>query len=144
MPVLEIHFPTGRSEIREITRDAPLIVGRMPHCDIRIDAEGVAPIQCRISWARGNFEVTSVASEGIEWNGALVQQAIFSPGDVVRIGDVEIMMQGDGERTRKPSKKPERPAVPPAKREPHSAYEVSSPRPADGSEELFKSAELDL
>lgn len=128
MPVLEIHFPTGRTEVREITRDTPLIVGRMPHCDVRIDTEGVAPVQCRISWARGNFEVTAVVPEGIEWNGAVVQQAIFSPGDVIRIGDVEIAMHADGSRPQKSPKRAERAAAPSRKRDPRSAYELSTLR----------------
>ena len=41
---------TGRVETRELSKAAPLLVGQLPTSDIQVDADGVAPIHCRISW----------------------------------------------------------------------------------------------
>jgi tetratricopeptide (TPR) repeat protein len=95
MPVLEIHRRTGDVETRELSKQIPLLVGRLPTNDIRIEGDGIAPVHCRISWNRRNFEVAAVTPAGVEWNGATVQQAMLSSGDVVRVGNVEIVLQAE-------------------------------------------------
>jgi tetratricopeptide (TPR) repeat protein len=95
MPLLEIRHRTGRIETRELSREVPLLVGQLPSSDIQVDAEGVAPIHCRISWQRKNFEVTSVAPEGVQFNGTTVRHHLLAPGDVLRVGDVDIVLLAD-------------------------------------------------
>lgn len=92
MPFLEIRHRTGMIESRELSKDAPLLVGQLPANDIRIEAEGVAPLHCRISWKRKTFEVAAVTAEGVQFNGKTVQQAPLAPGDVIRVGDVDIVL----------------------------------------------------
>ncbi|HTI50997.1 MAG TPA: FHA domain-containing protein, partial [Planctomycetaceae bacterium] len=114
MPVLEIRRRSGKPEFRELSKQTPLLVGRLGSNDIQIDADGVAPVHCRISWKRGNFEVAAVTAEGVEWNGAAVQQAMLSPGDVLRVGPVEIAMQAASA----PAKEPPIPPKPPREAHP--------------------------
>jgi outer membrane protein assembly factor BamB len=83
-------------ERRELSREAPLLVGQLPSSDIQIDADGVAPIHCRISWQRKNFEVTAIAPEGVQFNGTTVRHHLLSPGDVLRVGDVDIVLLAEG------------------------------------------------
>lgn len=99
MPILEIHHRSGNVERRELSKRVPLTIGRLGSNDIVIDCEGVAPVHCRISWNRRHFEAAAVTRSGIDWNGAVVQQAMLSPGDSVRIGDVDFVVQesADGE-----------------------------------------------
>src|SRR5262249_26226275 len=93
MAVLEIlHHRTGTVETRELTKEAPLLVGRLPTSDIRIAADGVAPIHCRISWKRTSFEVAAVTEEGVHYNGTKVHKSRLAPGDVVRVADVDIIL----------------------------------------------------
>lgn len=92
---LEIRQPAGKVETRELSKKIPLLVGRLPANDIRVNVDGVAPVHCRISWNRRNFEVAAATPDGVEWNGATVQQAMLSPGDVVRVGDVEIAVHAE-------------------------------------------------
>lgn len=92
---LEIRQPSGEVETRELSKKLPLLVGRLPTNDIRINVDGVAPVHCRISWNRRSFEAAAASPEGVEWNGATVQQAMLSPGDVVRVGDVEFVFHAE-------------------------------------------------
>ena len=79
-------------ETRELSREVPLLVGHLPSSDIQIDAEGVAPIHCRISWQHKNFEVTAASPEGVQFNGTTVRHHLLTPGDVLRVGDVDIVL----------------------------------------------------
>lgn len=92
MPVLEIRHRTGKLETRELTRQAPILVGRLATNDIAVDADDVAPVHCRISWNRRNFEVAAVTAAGVQHNGATVRQASLSVGDIVRVGDVDLVI----------------------------------------------------
>src|SRR5262245_3029505 len=92
MPALEIRHRTGMIETRELSKEIPLLVGRLASSDIRVEADGVAPVHCRISWKRKSFEVAAVAPEGVQFNGTTVRQHLLSPGDVIRVGDVDIVL----------------------------------------------------
>lgn len=96
MPLIEIRHRTGRVEGRKLTRQVPLLVGRLASNDIVIDAADVAPVHCRISWNRRSIEVAAVTSAGVQCNGSTVRHAVLSPGDVVRVGDVDLLLVDDG------------------------------------------------
>src|SRR5262245_1379983 len=95
MPVLEIRRRSGAIETRALTKQAPLMVGQLPSNDIHVDADGVAPIHCRISWNRKQYEVASVAPEGVQFNGSTVRNSALASGDVIRVGDVDIVVLED-------------------------------------------------
>ena len=97
MAVIEIRHRTGQIETRELSKAAPLLVGQLPTSDIQVDADGVAPIHCRISWKRKDFEVAAVSPGGVQFNGRMVQQSVLSPGDVIRVGDVDIVLLSESQ-----------------------------------------------
>ncbi len=110
MSVLEIRHRTGRIETRELSKAVPLLVGQLASSDIRVEADGVAPVHCRISWKRKNFEVAAVSAEGVQFNGAMVRNKVLLPGDVIRVGDVEIVLLAEPRQLETPP--PAAPAVP--------------------------------
>src|SRR6516162_9180090 len=92
MAVIEIRHRTGQIETRELSKAAPLLVGQLPTSDIQVDSDGVAPIHCRISWKRKEFQVAAEAPDGVQFNGRMVRRAVLTPGDVIRVGDVDIVL----------------------------------------------------
>ena len=92
MSVLEIRHRSGLIETRELSKDTPLLVGQLPSSDIYVDADGVSPIHCRISWNRRNFEVAAVSPDGVQFNGSTVRTSALTAGDVIRVGDVDIVL----------------------------------------------------
>src|SRR5579872_7472995 len=95
MSVLEIRHRSGLVETRTLSKDAPLLVGQLPSSDLCVDADGVAPIHCRISWNRKHFEVAAVSPDGVQFNGITVQTSPLTAGDVIRVGDVDIVLLAD-------------------------------------------------
>jgi tetratricopeptide (TPR) repeat protein len=96
MPHLEIRRRTGSIEARELSRDAPVLVGSMPSADIHVDADGVSAVECRISWRGERYEVAAATARGVQWNGKLVRQAPLGAGDVIRVGDVDMILREAG------------------------------------------------
>jgi hypothetical protein len=131
MPVLEIRRRSGKVEIREISKQAPVLVGRLTTNDIQVDSNDVAPVHCRISWKRGDFEVAAVTAEGVEWNGAIVQQATLSRGDIVRVGSVEIVLRSRSAAAKPaPASEPEPHESRPQESKPHESRPSESRPPA--------------
>lgn len=79
------------------------MVGQLPSSDIQVDADGVAPVHCRISWKRKNFEVTAVSAEGVQFNGSTIRNKVLLPGDVLRVGDVEIVLLAESRQAETPA-----------------------------------------
>jgi outer membrane protein assembly factor BamB len=96
MSVLEIRRRSGKTETRKLSKQAPVLVGQLESNDIRIEGDDIPPIHCRISWNRKAYEVTAATAEGVEWNGTTVKNAPLAPGDVLLVGNVEIVMQAEG------------------------------------------------
>ncbi|MBI5761075.1 MAG: PQQ-binding-like beta-propeller repeat protein [Planctomycetales bacterium] len=91
MPILEIRRPSGKKETRELVAGTPLLIGQQGMCDIRVQAEGVAPVHCRISTGKMGFEVAAATPAGVWRNGKMISSARMKPGDMLRVGDVEIV-----------------------------------------------------
>ncbi|MFN0050731.1 MAG: PQQ-binding-like beta-propeller repeat protein [Planctomycetales bacterium] len=132
MPYLEIRRRSGQVETRELSKQAPLLVGSHPPSDIRVEAAGVAPVHCRISWNRRQFEVAAVTALGVQCNGSTVQQATLSIGDVLRVGDVDIALRATAEE-------PSLPVPPTIPTPPATAPPRSSAIPANSSALVLKS-----
>jgi outer membrane protein assembly factor BamB len=92
MPLLEIRRRSGAIESLELSKDAPLLVGELASNDIQVEADGVAPIHCRISWNRNRYEVAAVSPDGVQYNGKMVRSSPLTAGDVLRVGDVDIVL----------------------------------------------------
>ncbi|MEX0716590.1 MAG: PQQ-binding-like beta-propeller repeat protein [Planctomycetaceae bacterium] len=102
MSVLHIERPAVPVEERPLARTEPLSVGRHVSNDVRIDEDGVETLHCRIAWTRDAFEIVAASPKGVEVNGTVVHSAILQPGDVIRVGSVDLRMR-DGEHSVAPN-----------------------------------------
>ena len=95
MAKLELQHLSGDVETHELSKREPLSIGNHVSNDICIRGDDVAVMHCRISWAKKAYEVTAANLDGVELNGTLVRQALLRPGDVLRIGSVDIAVRYD-------------------------------------------------
>lgn len=96
MANLEIRFPSQPVERRALSKNQPLLIGRSLTSDVHIDDDSVASMHCRISWNRDAYEVSAAGGDGIDLNGTLVRRSMLKPGDLLRVGPVDIFYrEGD-------------------------------------------------
>ncbi|MBS0201618.1 MAG: PQQ-binding-like beta-propeller repeat protein [Planctomycetes bacterium] len=93
MPSLELRYGNGTVEQRVLSRTQPLTIGRQPFNDICVPEDDVAAMHCRILWNKSEFEVTAATGDGVEVNGISVAHARLHPGDVVRVGSLDLHYQ---------------------------------------------------
>jgi len=89
---IEIQHASGEVERRKLSKTEPLSIGRHNSNDIQIDEDEVAVMHCRICWNKAVFEVTAAGPGGVDVNGTMVNHASLLPGDVIRIGSVDITL----------------------------------------------------
>ncbi|MFN5300505.1 MAG: hypothetical protein ACK5HA_19705, partial [Planctomycetaceae bacterium] len=90
MPHLEIRKRDGSLERRELDPRGQLTIGASPAADVRLDSEGILPIECRITGVKGEFVLATNNPAGTRLNGEVVQKIRLREPAVVRIADVEI------------------------------------------------------
>lgn len=91
MPALELHRVDGTIDTKPLSRTQPLMIGKQSFNDICIPDDGVGPMHCRVLWNKTTFEVTAATASGVEVNGTSVAHARLQPGDVIRIGSLDIV-----------------------------------------------------
>lgn len=76
---------------------APLIIGRAPGTDVRLTDKAVSSVHCQFFLEHGQVKVLDLGSKfGTFINGQPASQATaLKPGDVIRIGDTQIALQGE-------------------------------------------------
>ncbi|MFG0333251.1 MAG: FHA domain-containing protein, partial [Maioricimonas sp. JB049] len=98
---LEVTRIDGGTERVALSKRHPASIGRHTSNDVIIDEDGVEILHCRVSWNKSGYEVAAATDEGVEVNGSMVRHAMLGPGDVLRIGSVDIRFVG-GERPSEP------------------------------------------
>ncbi|MCY2966188.1 MAG: hypothetical protein NT069_21585, partial [Planctomycetota bacterium] len=91
MAQLEIRRRSGAIETHPLDRKSPTTIGSSSTADVRVDAQGVLAIECRVIWNGQAFVVNAVNPDGVPLNGTTVKKAALSDADVVRVGDVDIV-----------------------------------------------------
>eukprot|EP00456_Euglypha_rotunda_P056119 TRINITY_DN45_c0_g1_i1.p1 TRINITY_DN45_c0_g1~~TRINITY_DN45_c0_g1_i1.p1 ORF type:complete len:1196 (+),score=243.46 TRINITY_DN45_c0_g1_i1:7991-11578(+) len=91
MPALELHHVDGTIETRELSRTQPLTIGKQSFNDICISDEDVAAMHCRVLWNKSSFEVTAATPNGVDVNGTSVSQIRLRPGDIIRVGSLDLV-----------------------------------------------------
>ncbi len=129
---LEIRSETREREVRRLSKTQPISIGRHASNDICIDEADVAPIHCRVSWNRTQFEVASANRDGVDLNGTLVRHASLKAGDVLRIGSADLIL-------REPAHSPPQDAAEPVRQQP-----AEPPAPAAAAVPAAHSAEVPL
>ncbi len=107
MAQIELRPTIGDVEHRDLSRTQPLSIGHQSFNDITIEDEGVGPLHCRIGWTKTGYEVTAAGNDGVDVNGQLVQHAILKDGDVLRIGQWDLVFQDSDSSRRKRDKQQE-------------------------------------
>lgn len=90
MASLEISFLSGKTQVIELTKQQPVSIGSHSSNDLQVDGDGVASLQCRISWNKKGYEALAATSDGIEINGVLSGRSLLNDGDLIRIGEADI------------------------------------------------------
>lgn len=91
MASLELQYADGRVTTCELSRTQPLTIGKQSFNDICVAGDDVGAMHCRVLWNKSAFEVTAATSDGVEVNGTTVAHARLSPGDVIRVGSLDLV-----------------------------------------------------
>jgi len=138
MPHLEIRKRDGSLDRRDLDPRGSLTIGSSPAADLRLDSDGVLPIECRIAGVKGEFMLLSVNPAGTRVNGESMQKFRLREPAVLRIADVELHFReqaapqsakpGGGDEVRlKLDSEPEIPGYMLVQDEPESRRPASSP-----------------
>jgi hypothetical protein len=92
MLALEVRNGSQPAETLRLSRKQPIGIGRHASNDVCIDDAEVAPIHCRIAWNGSEFEVASAIRDGVDLNGTLVRHSALKVGDVLRIGQADLVV----------------------------------------------------
>ncbi|QDV51326.1 outer membrane protein assembly factor BamB family protein [Gimesia fumaroli] len=91
MASLEISFLSGKTQVIELSKQQPVSIGSHASNDLQIKDDGVASMQCRISWNKKSYEALAATSDGIEINGTMSGRSLLKDGDLIRIGEADIL-----------------------------------------------------
>ncbi|QDT27985.1 outer membrane biogenesis protein BamB [Gimesia panareensis] len=91
MASLEISFLSGKTQNIELSKQQPVSIGSHSSNDLQVEGEGVASMQCRISWNKKGYELLAATSDGVEINGVMSGRALLNDGDLIRIGEADIL-----------------------------------------------------
>jgi pSer/pThr/pTyr-binding forkhead associated (FHA) protein len=88
--------PVGGREI--VVGSTPVVIGRHPTCDVRIDSLRVSRYHCCLSGDAGEVVVRDLGStNGLRINGQRVISGRLKPGDTLAIGHEEFRVEADGD-----------------------------------------------
>lgn len=110
--VLVMFLSNGERRSFSVARDLT-VIGRREDCDLRIPVGDVSRKHCRLVKEADTMRVEDLgSSNGTYVNNNRVQEAVLSPGDVVRVGPVQFVVQIDGLPTDEELKPPAAPLDP--------------------------------
>jgi pSer/pThr/pTyr-binding forkhead associated (FHA) protein len=88
--------PVGGREI--VVGPTPVVIGRHPGCDVRLDSLRVSRYHCCLTGDAGGVMVRDLGStNGVRINGQRVTSGRLKPGDTLAIGHEEFRVEPDGD-----------------------------------------------
>jgi outer membrane protein assembly factor BamB/TolA-binding protein len=133
MAQLDISTFSGHQQTVTLDKRQALSIGAHPSNDIQVEGDDVEIMHCRISWNKQGFEVVAAGSDGVDINGTLVQKALLSPGDVMRVGEADITYKDEnGEASSAASKS--------KKKQADDGLSAFSLKPLSGEMDIAKAA----
>jgi len=94
--VLVMFRADGERRSFSVVRDMT-VIGRREDCDLRIPLGDVSRKHCRLIRDGDTIRIEDLgSSNGTYHNGVRIQEAELSPGDVIRVGPVDFVVQIDG------------------------------------------------
>jgi len=95
MALLKVISGDASGQTYEVDRDE-LIIGRSPDDPIVVDDPAVSGRHCSVTKSGRRYLVKDLGStNGTMLNKAPVEQSFLKPGDIIRVGSVEILFEGD-------------------------------------------------
>jgi serine/threonine protein kinase len=80
-----------------LTPDDCVLIGRSRATETRLNDPHVSKIHCKVEWTGGQVLLTDHESTGGTFvNGRRVTEQPLRPGDVIRVGESQLMLQEDG------------------------------------------------
>jgi serine/threonine protein kinase len=77
-----------------LTPDDPLLIGRSRATETRLTDPQVSKVHCKVEWTGGHVSVTDQDSTGGTFvNGRRVTQQALHPGDVIHVGQTQLLLQ---------------------------------------------------
>ncbi|MCC7292538.1 MAG: SpoIIE family protein phosphatase [Phycisphaerales bacterium] len=96
MAELHITMPNGQQFMRPLA-DGALVIGREPTCDLWVDDPSTSRRHARFSHTREGHIIEDLGSKnGLLVNGIQLHSKVLEDGDVLTIGNVEILYRGGG------------------------------------------------
>lgn len=84
-----------KGQIYQLIEGCPLLFGRSRHADYQLKDLATSRVHCEIELKTGRVSVTDLdSSSGTFVNGEKVDEVMLKEGDVVRIGDTQLLLQG--------------------------------------------------
>lgn len=94
--VLVMQKPDGQRRSFPLNRELT-VIGRGDDCDLRIPVSDVSRKHCRLVKEEGGLHIEDLgSSNGTFRNGERIQESLLEPGDHVKIGPVQFVVQIDG------------------------------------------------
>lgn len=86
-----LHLLNGRDPGRRVELHGPMLVGRLPECDVQIDDVSVSRRHARLTERGGGWAIEDLDStNGVRVNGTSVQQTTLQNGDTIELGSVKM------------------------------------------------------
>lgn len=96
MAKLEIRFPDGLVEIKELKKDRSFLIGAEIGCDLRLDGDLIQPRHCTIRWVDHRFRLEADPNAKNVFVGVNpITQLRLKPEAEFSIGDVEFRLRYD-------------------------------------------------
>src|SRR5688572_3924610 len=95
MTKLSIIAGADKGQIYHLHEGCPLLFGRSRHADCQLKDLAISRVHCEIELKRGRVYATDLDSNsGTFVNGQKIADVNLKPGDVVRIGDTQLLLEG--------------------------------------------------
>ena len=101
---LELHCPESppQGQVLEVARQA-VLVGRHSGADVRLAFPEVSRRHCRLAFQEGFWHIVDLNSlNGLFVNGERIHEAVLQEGDVIRVGNVAMAVQGPANEGTRP------------------------------------------
>lgn len=92
-----LHMLNGAQPGRRVDLDGPILLGRLPECDLQIDDTSVSRRHARITQREGGWSIEDLDStNGVRVNGTNVRQTSLQHGDTIELGSVRMTFAESG------------------------------------------------
>jgi pSer/pThr/pTyr-binding forkhead associated (FHA) protein len=84
--------------VKIVLSDLPVLIGRSQTAHVRLDGADLAEFQCMIERDEGSLSVADIAGGlGTSVNGHRIRRASLMPGDTLRVGKNDFMVEYERE-----------------------------------------------